>query len=169
MLEEYLCRALKIRQTSGEGVPVLRNRGYVLTLDYLLKMISVHERQQSGLPVIISGETGVGKTFLLETLSDLYNYSQQQELDRWRNSLFCFLRKKGINAETEEDLISEFSLKHSSSLEILKDVHEWFHKMQADYDILCLFPLIDFGLVKREIPEHFDNKARFDILEENVF
>lgn len=48
---------------------------YVLTLDYTLKMLNIHERRECGIPVIIEGETGVGKTALLEMLSQLWNYS----------------------------------------------------------------------------------------------
>ena len=47
----------------------------MLTLDYAVKMLSIHERRNCGIPVIINGETGVGKTFLLEMLSFLWNQS----------------------------------------------------------------------------------------------
>ena len=57
--------ALKIKRDSDGLVPVLKDRGYVLTKDYLLKMIGIHERMQCGVPVIISGETGVGKTAII--------------------------------------------------------------------------------------------------------
>ena len=46
-----------------------------MTLDYAVKMLSIHERRNCGIPVIINGETGVGKTFLLEMLSFLWNQS----------------------------------------------------------------------------------------------
>ena len=36
-------------------------------------MVNIHERRRSGIPVIIEGETGVGKTALLEMLSILWN------------------------------------------------------------------------------------------------
>ena len=48
---------------------------YVLTLDYALKMINIHERRECGIPVIIEGETGVGKTALIEMLSKLWNHA----------------------------------------------------------------------------------------------
>ena len=38
-------------------------------------MLNIHERRECGIPVIIEGETGVGKTALLEMLSQLWNYS----------------------------------------------------------------------------------------------
>jgi len=48
---------------------------YVLTLDFAVKMLNIHEHAECGLPVIIKGETGVGKTALVEMLSKLWNYS----------------------------------------------------------------------------------------------
>ena len=48
---------------------------YVLTLDYTIKMLNIHERFKCGMPVIIEGETGVGKTALIEMLSKLWNES----------------------------------------------------------------------------------------------
>ena len=37
------------------------------------KMLEIHERFECGVPVIIEGETGVGKTALVEMLSILWN------------------------------------------------------------------------------------------------
>ena len=51
------------------------DKKYVLTLDYTLKMLDIHERYQCGIPVIIEGETGVGKTALVDMLSVLWNRS----------------------------------------------------------------------------------------------
>ena len=48
---------------------------YVLTLDYAIKMLDINERYECGVPVIIEGETGVGKTALVEMLSKLWNQS----------------------------------------------------------------------------------------------
>ena len=36
-------------------------------------MLNIHERRECGMPVILEGETGVGKTALVEMLSDLWN------------------------------------------------------------------------------------------------
>ena len=43
-------------------------------------MIQINERMLSGCPVIIEGETGVGKTFLIEIVSCFWNESV---LRRW--------------------------------------------------------------------------------------
>jgi len=44
-------------------------------------MLEIHERFECGIPVIIEGETGVGKTALVEMLSILWN---QSLLGDWR-------------------------------------------------------------------------------------
>ena len=48
---------------------------------YILKMLNIHERRQCGIPVIIEGETGVGKTALIEMLSKLWNHAL---INEWR-------------------------------------------------------------------------------------
>jgi len=44
-------------------------------------MLNIHERRQCGVPVIIIGETGVGKTALVNMLSKLWNHALISE---WR-------------------------------------------------------------------------------------
>ena len=44
-------------------------------------MLEIHERFECGIPVIIEGESGVGKTALVEMLSILWN---QSLLGDWR-------------------------------------------------------------------------------------
>ena len=43
-------------------------------------MLSIHERRECGIPVIIEGETGVGKTALINMLSILWNHALRNEL-----------------------------------------------------------------------------------------
>ena len=45
---------------------MLDKDGYALTSDNLLKMLLVHIRVTAGLPVVIMGETGCGKTSLVK-------------------------------------------------------------------------------------------------------
>ena len=166
-LQECLCTALQIHNDSSQsGLSVLQNQGYVLTLDYLLKMLSVHERQQCGMPVIISGETGVGKTFLLETLSKLYNHSYQQSLSLWREYLMEYMKQQLCTivcsnwktAEQFEEMLS--SLLDAVKQTFLERVLSWFHKMQKERNISNVFPLIQFLPVSREIPQVFDAEVR---------
>ena len=176
-LQDCLYTTLRIHNDSSQsGLSVLQNQGYVLTLDYLLKMLSVHERQQCGMPVIISGETGVGKTFLLETLSKLYNHSYQQSLSLWRENLMDYMKQQlhslipspdevctiidstWKTAEQFEDMLS--SLLDAVKQTFLKRVLSWFHKMQKENNISDVFPLIQFLPFSREIPQLFDAEVR---------
>lgn len=47
-------------------------------------MLNIHERRECGMPVVIEGETGVGKTFLLDMLSALWNVSVERHYKRQR-------------------------------------------------------------------------------------
>ena len=49
-------------------------------MDYAVKMLTIHERYECGVPVILEGETGVGKTALVEMLRTLWNDSL---LSKW--------------------------------------------------------------------------------------
>lgn len=82
LLDLYLSRALNVPLKDGRLAPV-DEKHYVLTLDYTLKMLNIHERYQCGIPVIIEGETGVGKTALIEMLSLLWNHSW---IAQWEHS-----------------------------------------------------------------------------------
>lgn len=68
-------------------IDLLDEREYVMTLDYAVKMLTIHERRLCGVPVVIKGESGVGKTFLLETLSALWNHALLADLDLERSRL----------------------------------------------------------------------------------
>ena len=92
-LDEYLSRALNIRLNKGR-LKLIDEDSYVLTLDYALKMLNIHERFKCGVPVIIEGETGVGKTKLVEMLSKLWNVSLDAELERLKGRLLEFLKEK---------------------------------------------------------------------------
>ena len=61
--------------TQYKTLQLIDDENYILTLDYTLKMLNIHERRECGVPVIIEGETGVGKTELLKILSKLWNYT----------------------------------------------------------------------------------------------
>jgi len=61
------------RMTKGGYLSSVDKNEYVLTLDYTLKMLSIHERYKCGVPVVIQGETGVGKTALVEMYTILMN------------------------------------------------------------------------------------------------
>uniref|UniRef100_A0A8C6CC37 E3 ubiquitin-protein ligase RNF213 n=1 Tax=Monodon monoceros TaxID=40151 RepID=A0A8C6CC37_MONMO len=62
---EKLCLALGIQW------PIDPDETYELTTDNMLKILAIEMRFRCGIPVIIMGETGCGKTRLIKFLSDL--------------------------------------------------------------------------------------------------
>ena len=60
----------KLRHAMGVGrqAPPRLQHGYVITVDNLLKMLSVSMRMKCGLPVIVMGETGCGKSSLMRSM-----------------------------------------------------------------------------------------------------
>ena len=82
------------KQEDGqERLPLIDESGYVLTLDYTIKMLSIHERRECRMPVIIEGETGVGKSALVEMLSKLWNASWKNVQRKNKEHILTFLRK----------------------------------------------------------------------------
>ncbi|KAL2100664.1 hypothetical protein ACEWY4_002425 [Coilia grayii] len=70
---ERLCNVLGIQW------PLDPDETYELTTDNILKMLAIHMRFRCGIPVIVMGETGCGKTRLIKFL--------------------CELRRSGVNTE----------------------------------------------------------------------
>ncbi|XP_043986389.1 E3 ubiquitin-protein ligase rnf213-alpha-like [Gambusia affinis] len=62
---EHLCSVLGIKQ------PTDPDETYELTTDNILKMMAIHMRFRCGIPVIIMGETGCGKTRLIKFMCEL--------------------------------------------------------------------------------------------------
>ena len=87
-MHRILARGLGVPCNSETGhIDLLDDMQYVMTLDFAVKMLTIHERRLCGIPVVIKGETGVGKTFLLETLSALWNHALLTLLDCERETL----------------------------------------------------------------------------------
>ena len=80
-LHKYLSTALGVQLNENKEIDIIKSEKYVLTKDFTLKMLNIHERKECGMPVIIEGETGVGKTFLVEMLSKLWN-------EAWKEHVF---------------------------------------------------------------------------------
>lgn len=70
---------------------------YAYTL--LDQMLNIHERQKCGIPVIIEGETGVGKTALLIMLSKLWNHAlrKQWKIEKGRLLQQLHEKSKGVH------------------------------------------------------------------------
>ena len=78
-LDKLLCRSLSINLPANvERLSLIDEKQFILTKDFLIKMLAINERRECGLPIIIEGETGVGKTRLVRMLSELWNFSDQQ-------------------------------------------------------------------------------------------
>ena len=78
-LDNLLCRSLSINLPADvERLSLIDEKQFILTKDFLIKMLAINERRECGLPIIIEGETGVGKTRLVRMLSELWNFSDQQ-------------------------------------------------------------------------------------------
>ena len=56
-------------------------------------MLNIHERKECGMPVILEGETGVGKTALIEMLSELWNQSLVTEWSKQRDRIISSIKK----------------------------------------------------------------------------
>ena len=102
MLDNFLSRALSVKLKDGV-LEAIDEKPYVLTLDHTIKMLNIHERRQCGMPVILEGETGVGKTALIEMLSDL-----------WMQSLIIKFSKK--KRSLIQDIYSELKRIHNQEV-----------------------------------------------------
>ena len=94
VLDKYLSRALGVPLSKDGRLSPIDKKKYVLTLDFTLKMLNIHERYECGVPVIIEGETGVGKTALIEMLSELWNYSWVAQLDVMKDHIVHLMHRE---------------------------------------------------------------------------
>jgi hypothetical protein len=79
-LDTFLSQALEIpMQSRGDGKKFLKcidDHDFILTMDFTMKLLSIHERIACRVPCIMEGETGVSKTALTKMYSILRNSSQ---------------------------------------------------------------------------------------------
>ena len=71
----YIARGLGFGGNAKQGhdqvKKVLDEMNFVMVSDFCFKICHIHERKLAKLPVIIEGETGVGKTYLLDCYANL--------------------------------------------------------------------------------------------------
>lgn len=90
------------KQTSKQTSPnLIDNAGYVLTADFAMKMLAVHERLLCGTSVILEGDTGVGKTRLLQMLADLWKKSIEKSRQLARDRIVERLHRKTKGARID--------------------------------------------------------------------
>ena len=92
-MDKCISRALNVPLQDGRLIAI-DEENYVLTLDFTIKMLQIHERYECGEPIILQGETGVGKTSLLQMLAKLWNVSLDMELKRLKERVLEFLQNK---------------------------------------------------------------------------
>ena len=106
-------------------IDLLDDMQYVMTLDFAVKMLTIHERRLCGIPVVIKGETGVGKTFLLEALSALWNHALLALLDHEREAL-----KDSLNRD-----LNDYLLHSTNMLDERQSVTEALESISGDKKI----------------------------------
>ena len=77
----------KIATVMGIDFPHDPDETYVLTVDNLIKILAIQMRFRCGIPVVIMGETGCGKTRLIRYMCDLARQGEDQ-----RNMLIMKVR-----------------------------------------------------------------------------
>jgi uncharacterized protein YegL len=124
VLHKFLSKAMGIK-LSADRIPIIESEGFILTLDFLLKLLNIHERVCCHIPCIMEGETGVSKTALTKMYSRLVNVSIQEKLA----------------AETLEQLLDIASVGHRFPLEHLNNsppsmlqVVDYLHKCIENTD-----------------------------------
>ena len=122
----------------------LAKKGYVFTIDNFIKMVLIYLRIKANVPVILLGETGCGKTFLIEALIffledryeliklDIHAGINYEEITRFfkENNLFengykkqksTILLLDEINTTNSINLLSDIFTKHSFNGNPLKN------------------------------------------------
>ena len=81
---------------------------YVFTLDNFIKMVLLFLRIRAGIPTVIIGETGCGKTYLIKMLSYIYGQNISLYILKFHagitdNNVINFIRKTIEKVENDED------------------------------------------------------------------
>jgi len=140
-LDRFISQALNVPlSTRGDGqmrISCIDDHSFVLTLDFTMKILSIHERIACHVPCIIEGETGVSKTALTKMYSILVNarvvaegkISTEKELEKFELRLteMGFPYSRGDVASSYDRLqrflaeISEVSMGAEQLFKLIKD------------------------------------------------
>ena len=109
-LDLYLSQALNIPLNEDEmgrkRLQCIDDNKFVLTLDFCLKLLSIHERVFCGVPCIMEGETGVSKTALTKMYSILINSQQRsaasESTEKVLDSMLAELSRRYPSVDVEE-------------------------------------------------------------------
>ena len=177
-LEELLAHALSL-ENSETISKLIAEEEYVLTVDFLRKMINIHERRMCRFPVVIVGETGVGMTKLLEFLSKLWDMTMHKayystldsivniitkQIDMIFNSRFQFENNTYESLLAVNTAITSHSIPtYDSILKSCEFLHKEFMKPLETFCRSCAFNLFTINkttalsAVKYPSPEHTCN------------
>ena len=94
-LDRYLSQALDVPLTTTEDgldrLQCIDENRFVLTLDFVLKLLNMHVRVACRIPCIIEGETGVSKTALTKMYSILKNSSLSKKMKEETHTALQFI------------------------------------------------------------------------------
>ena len=119
-LDCFLSQALNVPLSSGEDgakrLACIDDNKFVLTLDFAMKMLNMHERVACRIPCVIEGETGVSKTKLTSMYSILRNSSlnekaREETLSALR-SVSMALQDLGLLESDDGEGASSFEIIH---------------------------------------------------------
>ena len=139
-LDQCLSSALNVALEQDGRLAAIDRQEYVLTADYAVKMLNIHERRMCGVPVIIEGETGVGKTALVRMLSHLWNESVSQSRRAAIERLVEILRKRqaGVSGAESEGFESEFSREEvKAAFRVAHALSQGNSPVEADVNVTC--------------------------------
>ena len=88
------------------SLPLLNSCEFVLTLDFAIKLLTINERIECGIPCIIQGETGVSKTALTRMLFMLKNGSIRY------TQLFLLLKENALQTLSKPENTRKLSALH---------------------------------------------------------
>ncbi|KAL7555253.1 hypothetical protein ACHAWF_018911 [Thalassiosira exigua] len=120
-LDRYLSQALSIPLNDGPGgrksLKCIDDNQFVLTLDFALKLLNVHERVSCGVPCIVEGETGVSKTALTRMYCILVNSRQHS---------IAFASTFSDLESMLNELVTRFpTVAQDDSLGVLEQIHKF--------------------------------------------
>ena len=129
-LDGLLSRALNVELDDRKHITAIDDSAYVLTLDYTLKMLNIHEHYECGIPVIIEGETGVGKTALVEMLSKLWNEAILLKWRRKRSTIIDFVVQ--VLGDTEATVSQTYQVGYNETCMYSKYIPSWLEVVTGE-------------------------------------
>ena len=160
-LDRFLSQALRIPLTQHEPddsqrLSCIDDNRFVLTLDFTLKLLNIHERVACHIPCIIEGETGVSKTALTKMYTIMRNSSLNNHAhDETQNSL-------ALIVEALTDDYSCSTQKEDLTLDVLRNmlIDETDGTMTGSYNLgkrlsqLIIEKVNERSGIFQDMPEH---------------